>query len=180
MRLKLWVAILMFLSSYSPLVLILAARDFNYQTLSVTTPDVVLPALLIAAISCVILMVVMRQFRGGEFATVQSTDNRSIELFNYTIPYLISFLSLNIGAINDLIAFGLFMLLMFGLTYKTDNLYINPVLTFMGYGLYHLTVTISGQSYQVNALLKKRPEQGSEYFLEKITPFLYVQSSRKR
>lgn len=179
MKPRVWVAMLMFFSSYAPLVLILAARDFNYKTYAVTTPVVVYPALAIAAASCLILILVMKQFRGGELAKVVDVENRSVELLNYTIPYLISFLPLKIGEVSEIVAFCLFMLLMFWLTYKTNNLYINPVLTLMGYGLYRLTVNISGHNYQVNTLLKEQPMKDSCYFLEKVSPFLYVQSSRK-
>lgn len=180
MKPRFWVTLLMFISSYAPLVLILAVRDFDYDGYRLNSPDIVWPALAIAAVSCLMLWFVMRQFRGGELAEVLEVENRSVELLNYTIPYLISFLPLEIGQANEMVAFGLFMALMFWLTYKTDNLYINPVLTFFGYGLYRVSVTISGHRYEVNALTRSLPKEGDRFFLERLSPFLYVESGRKQ
>lgn len=179
MKPRFWVTLLMFISSYSPLVVILAARDFNFKTMAWGSPLVVFPALGVAMTSCIMLWLVIHQFRGGELAKVVAVENRSVELLNYTIPYLISFLPLAIDKANEMAAFSLFMLLMFWLTYKTDNLYINPVLTFFGYGLYRLTVDISGSSYEVNVLARNLPKKEERLFLEKISPFLYIQSYRE-
>lgn len=179
MKPRLLTAILMFLSSYSPLVLILAARDFNYSTLSFNTPYVVGSAIIAALISCLLLLIVIRQFNGGEQSKVISVENRSVELLNYTIPYLISFLPLKIGEPAELVAFGLFMILMFWLTYKTDNLYINPILTLIGYKLYRVRFEISGEHCEINALVKQSLNPGDLLFMEKVAPFLYIQSRRQ-
>ncbi len=179
MKPRLLVSMLMFISSYAPLVIILAARDFDFSSLALNTPMVVWPAIVVAVLSCLLLGVVVNQFNGGEQATIVSVENRSVELLNYTIPYLISFLPLNISAPSELVAFGLFMTLMFWLTYKTDNLYINPVLTLFGYRLYRIRMEISGHEYEANSLVKEKLNVGDRLFMERVAPFLYIQSRRQ-
>ena len=169
----------MFLSSYSPLMVILAARDLNYTTFQFDNPTVVWACLGAALLSCIAIFLLIRSLTMGDSATVTSVDDRSIELLNYTIPYLISFLSLDIGEASELVSFSLFMMLMFWLTYKTDNLYINPVLTLMNYKLYRVTVTFSGsEPVEINALTKDTIKPGSQIFLEKVASFMYIQTTR--
>lgn len=182
MKPRLWTAVLMFISSYSPLLFILSARDFNFEKYQFNNPIVVGVCVVMAVVSFLLLKLVTRQFKGGIQVTVEKVENRSVELLNYTIPYLISFLPLKIGQPQELLAFGMFMLMMFWLTYKTDNLYINPVLTLIGYRLLRLTFKEQAEGSRelsVNVLAKQDLGGGEIIFVEKITTYLYIQSARK-
>jgi len=179
MKPRLLTAMLMFISSYAPLMVILSARDFDYEKLAFKHPDIVYYGLSVSVFSCLILWIATKRFTGGEQAKVISVENRSVELLNYTIPYLISFIPLKIGDPAELTAFGLFMALMFLITYKTDNLYINPVLTILGYKLYRVKLDISQQALEVNALVLSELKAGDRLFMERVAPYLYIQSTRE-
>lgn len=137
MKLRFMSSLLIFLSAYSPLSIIFLIQDFDYAIEKIMHPQIVWPIIGISALSCFLLWAAVRSPQTSyPPITIMSVSNRSGELINYSIPYMISFFVMDLGDLRLLLSFGFFMFIMFWLTMKTHNIFINPVLAVMGYNIY--------------------------------------------
>lgn len=155
MKLRLISSIFIFLSAYSPLAIILAIQDFNFDTWKFEHDLIVFSLLGVAVLSCVVVIVAVNCIKtSSPPVNVIDISNRSGELVNYSIPYMISFFVMDLDNTNLLLSFLFFMLMMFILTLKTHNIFINPILAIVGYNLYEVTYQRNNKQYQDFCLVK--------------------------
>lgn len=173
MNTRLWVSIIIFISSYSPMVFILALRNFNSETLKFNNPYFMGFIALISIISLILLDFTLSKITGGFPIIVKKAYNRSSELVNYTIPYMISFAEIDFSKWQDMLSFALFMFLLCLLTIKTQSYFINPILAIKGYGLYEV-------EFEENGILKSgifvsRIEltRDTPHIMQKLSKYLY-------
>ena len=172
MQTRLWASIIIFISSYSPMFLIFAIRD--YENKSFKHPEIIWFSLIISIISIIFLYFVMRQISSGFTIKIKNISNRSSELVNYTVPYIVSFTSIDLGKTQDIISFLIFMILMCVLTILTKNHFINPILTFFGYGLYEIDFE-EGETLKNSIFLSKIDIKKNEiYRMQKISKYLFI------
>ena len=139
MKPRLGTSLLLFLSAYSPLTLIVGAKDFKISTWNFEHPRAAWAGLIVGLASVVVLAVVMKKLRGQHSIQVKSITGRAGDLINYSIPYLVTFVTVEkFFELQNFIAFALFMTLLFVLTWRTQSLFLNPILAVMGYGLYEV------------------------------------------
>ncbi|MDI6719551.1 MAG: hypothetical protein QMD46_08085 [Methanomicrobiales archaeon] len=131
---RLWVKIGLFLSAYLPLFLILAIN--NWFNLYITGLFVII--LVISLIWFVVVFIVKRTTR--ESYHVVNVENKAKDALNYVIPYIISFISLDLSKWQDSIALAILLVIIFVVYVQSELLYINPLLFFFGYSLYSLEV----------------------------------------
>lgn len=131
---------LLFLSSYAPLGIILTVLDFNRQETVFEHPRSDLLLLALTLVFAALPFAILRRRSGGGIYTVGSLNTRSVDLVNYALPYLVTFVSLRLSEPSSLIAFGLFMVLFCVLAIKTRVLWLNPLLSLGGYSLYETTL----------------------------------------
>lgn len=105
--------------------------------------------------------------------TILKVANKSGDMFTYTIPYMISFFNFNLGDWKTLLSLFVFMALMFGLAYRTQNMFINPVLALAGYGLYDCQFRDGPKENQGLIISKLPPEAGDTCVVERLSYFLY-------
>lgn len=74
------------------------------------------------------------------------------ELINYTFPYVVSFMGISYAEPQKLLGFGVFLLWMFAITYKSGQILMNPLLLMYKWRLYEATISISGQTREVRVL----------------------------
>jgi len=172
---KIFTAILLFISAYSPLFIILAVKDFDFDnTLSFGHPLAVLIILLFTVASIVLLfLTVTKMERGNMPVRVKSVTNRSSDLVNYTIPYILSFFGFDLSKWADVISLGIFLLIMLMLTIKSKSVFLNPILAMRGYGLYDLDYTFNDHDYSVIVLCKGDLSPNDICFVRSLTRFLY-------
>lgn len=93
MKPKIFTSILLFISAYSPLFLILAVKDFDFKTThKLNHPLAIYILLSLSVLSIILLFVTVSSMRRGNMCVeVISVKNRSVDLINYTIPYIVSF-----------------------------------------------------------------------------------------
>lgn len=155
MKLKILPSILIFLSAYSPLAVIFLIQDFDWKTKSVLHPEIMYPILAIAAISVILIWVAVKFIKvSTPPVKVLSVSNKSGELINYSIPYMISFFVMDLSKTKLLLSFGFFMFIMYVLTLKTHNIFINPILAVIGYNIYDVTYQKDSMEYQSFFLIK--------------------------
>lgn len=155
MKLRIIPSILIFLSAYSPLAIIFLIQDFDWQTKTIMHPFIMFPILGVAVISIILLWLSIKLIKVSTSPiTVMSVSSKSGELINYSIPYMISFFVMDLSNIKLLISFSFFMFIMYVLTLKTHNIFINPVLAIFGYNIYDVKYKRENNEYQSYFLVK--------------------------
>lgn len=180
MKLRLISSLLIFLSAYSPLSIIFLIQDFDFAKKKLSHPEIVWPILGLSVISCLLLWIAVRFLRSSSPPiTVKSVSNRSGELINYSIPYMISFFVMDLGNLKLLLSFGFFMFIMYWLTMKTHNIFINPVLAVMGYNIYDVHYERNGKECEDFLLVKgSRLRKNERCRIVEISEQLYVVTER--
>lgn len=176
MKPKLLTAILLFISAYSPLFVILAVKDFDFNEIQHFKHPIVIYAMFgIALLSVVLLFVtVSKMKRGNMCVTIKSVKNRSVDLINYTIPYIVSFFGFDLAKIEDSVSLGIFLLLMLLLTIKSKSVFMNPILLLAGYNLYDLEYEYDGKVCSTIVISKEEMYTGERFYIRSLTRFLYI------
>ncbi len=155
MKLRLLSSILIFISAYSPLSIIFLIQDYDSKTHWFSSPWVVLSIFALAALSCLVIWASVHFMKvSTPPITIVSVSNRSGELINYSIPYMVSFFVLNLSDIKLLLSFAFFMVIMYWMTLKTHNIFINPILAIMGYNIYDVHYKRDGHDFEDFFLVK--------------------------
>jgi len=145
MKLRFLSSLLIFLSAYSPLSIIFLIQDFDLEKKELMHATIVWSIIGVSIISCILTWTAIRFLRmSSPPIIVKSVSNRSGELINYSIPYMISFFVMDLGNLKLLLSFGFFMFIMYVLTMKTHNIFINPMLAVMGYNIYDVKYERNG------------------------------------
>lgn len=176
MKPKLFTAILLFVSAYSPLALILAVKDFNFECyFNFHHPKTIYSLLALSAISIIVLFITINSIKKGNMPVkVVEVQNRSVDLINYTIPYIVSFFGFDLSKLDDVISLSIFLLLMLLLTIKSKSVFLNPILLLVGYNLYDLKYTFNGIESSRIVLSKHELKKGEQYYIRSLTRFLYL------
>lgn len=104
---------------------------------------------------------------------VISVKNRSSDLINYTIPYILSFFGFDLSKWGDVISLSIFLLIMMLLTIKSKSVFMNPILALKGYGLYDLDYKFNNKMYSVIVLSRHELRPEDICFIRSLTKFLY-------
>jgi hypothetical protein len=178
MKPRIFAALLMFMSSYFPLVLIFVVKDLDVYSGLPTHPRIAVCLVVIEAIACAVVLLVVRSIKTGIETELTKVSNKSAEMFTYTIPYMISFYNFNLGDWKTLVCLLIFMTIMFVLSYKTNTFLINPVLALSGYGLYDCQFKSTNkekpEEWQGLALSRDVLRVGDRPNIEQISQFLYL------
>ena len=131
---RFWVKAGLFLSSYFPLFLILAVKNwFNcYMTL----------ILIIVSIYSLVWVgiISISKKETAESYKVLKVENRTQESLNYLIPYIISFIGFDLNKWQDWGALAILLLILFVVYLNSNLLYVNPILLFFKYKIYKIEV----------------------------------------
>ncbi|WZB70433.1 hypothetical protein WJ968_33585 [Achromobacter xylosoxidans] len=84
-----------------------------------------------------------------EVRRLKATPN---EIINYTFPYVVSFMGITYGDPQKLIGFGVFLLWMFAISWKSGQILMNPLLLIFGWKLYEATIVINNVEKDVRVL----------------------------
>ena len=181
MKPRFFTAILLFVSAYSPLFLILAVKDFDFEkTHKLQHPLAVSVLMGITILSVIILFVTFSKInRGNMPVTIKFVKNRSTDLINYTIPYILSFFGFDLSKWGDIISLSIFLFIMMVLTIKSKSVFLNPILSMAGYGLYDLEYIRDKKDFSVIVLCKYDLKEKEVYYIRKLTRFLYLAVEKK-
>jgi len=173
MKIRFIPSLLIFISSYFPLSLIFIIKDLDSST---GIPQHLITAaviLVVFSLSCVMVIIAAKSIKDGLPVMITKVSNKTGDMFTYTIPYMISFYNFNLGDWKTLICLFIFMAIMFALSYRTQNLLINPVLTLAGYGLYDCQFK-DGAIERQGLLISRRVIQiNNTYVIERVSHFLF-------
>lgn len=174
MKPKILTAVLMFISAYSPLFVILAVKDYDFELNRLNHPLPVLILLGITFLSVILLFISVKSINRGNMAVeVLAVRNRSVDLINYTIPYMLSFFGIDLSNPADVISITIFLVIMLLLTITSKSVFLNPILALVGYGLYDLEYKFDGKISSVIVISKHEMHPGDRFFIRSLTRFLY-------
>lgn len=181
MKPKLLTAILLFISAYSPLFLILAVKDFDfYESYRFAHPIGIGILLSLSILSVILLFITVKKIkRGSMIVTVKAVRNRSIDLINYTIPYIVSFFGFNLSKIEDVLALTIFLSLLLLMTLKSKSVFMNPILLIAGYNLYDLDYEYDGKTHSTIVISKFDMKTNERYYIRSLTRFLYFVAEKE-
>jgi hypothetical protein len=133
---KFWVKILLFLSSYIPLFLIFAIRNYS----NIWVASIFIGVILLCIFIWILIFIISRKqtYRSGQ--RVIKIENKMSESLTYLTPYLIAFLSLDMTKWQDSLSILILLAVLFIICLNTDLLYINPMLLFVKYKFYKVTL----------------------------------------
>jgi len=170
MQFRLISALFVFIGSYLPLAIILAIQDipWSWWSLSPCTPEAYhqskcqfipfeSPEISIIFIIVSLSSVVFSHFTFAKIShpyQIEVLASKPIpnELINYTFPYVVSFMGVSYLEPQKLIGFGVFLLWMFAITYKSGQVLMNPLLLIFKWRLYDASIKINNNQRDVRIL----------------------------
>lgn len=175
MKPKIFTAILLFISAYSPLFIILAVKDFDFiKTHWFRHPIPIYILLFISLLSIILLFLTVATLKRGTMVVeVVSVKNRSVDLINYTIPYMLSFFGIDLSKPEDVISIIIFLGIMLLLTITSKSVFLNPILALANYGLYDLEYKFDNKVSSTIVISKHEMRSGDRFYLRSLTRFLY-------
>lgn len=173
---RIFTSLLLFISSYSPLAFMIAIKDFDFENVgNFEHPFAIYIILTIAVMSIVLLFISLTVLKKGNMSVkIVSVKNRSVDLINYTVPYILSFIGLDLSKYGEIISFLVFMLLMFVLTVTSHSIFFNPVLALLGYKLYDVEYECGENVSETSMLCADDLRKNDKYFIRQLTRFTYL------
>lgn len=176
LRLRPWASLLLFLSAYSPLILILIIKDYDPISPDWLPRNPVLGGFLlfVAIASSAAILHSMKEISGGLPVVVTKAANKSGDMFGYTIPYMLSFLKVDLGDWQTITGLLIFLSILFVMAYRTQTVFVNPILAIAGYML--IDATFKRGDHEVQAMVVTRAPLliGKTYQMERLSHYLYV------
>ena len=176
LRLRFWASLLIFVSGYAPLLVILAVKDLQFVR-GVPVPNH--PWLFgffvsLAILSSVMVLGAVKSIRSGLAVEVTKASNKSGEMFGYTIPYVLSFVRIDLGEWQTLVSLGIFLGMMFAVAYRTQTVFVNPILAVAGYMLIDCTFKRAATETQAMVITRIPVKIGATYTFEQLSHYLYA------
>ncbi len=170
----------LFLSSYSPALLILAVRAYHHSTPLFTA------TLAVAIVSAAAFLLFIRLARkGGPFrAELEDVEPRDGDLAAYVATYLLPFIVVFGATTQDVIALGLFLFFIGVLWINSRMLYLNPLLALAGYHVYvvrlHTVGTGADHTLPRSFLLSQARDlrAGDEVRPDRLSPGVFIDLKR--
>lgn len=127
--------LLLFLSAYSPLMLILAVLLIDRYWL------VPVALCLISLVSVLAMFSIVHSFRSDAALPLQinGLQRRDDQVVSYLVSYIIPFLAVPFDGIQKGVGLAIFFLILGILHIRLNLIYVNPVLALAGYRLYEVT-----------------------------------------
>lgn len=181
LRLRPWASLLLFLSAYAPLLIILVIKDYDPAHLGWLPRHPILSGtlLFVAIFSSIAILRAVKEISGGLTVTVAKASNKSGDMFGYTVPYMLSFLRIDFNDWQTIVSLAVFMSILFIMAYRTQTVFINPILALAGYMLIDCTFKRDEQEIQAMVVTRSPLVIGKTYQLERLSHYLYVAAAQE-
>ncbi|MEY4591143.1 MAG: hypothetical protein RIR18_38 [Pseudomonadota bacterium] len=176
LRLRPWASLVLFFSAYAPLLLILIVKDYDPVNLSwlPRNPCVSGILLCVAVFSSWAVLRSVNEVESGLTVTVTKAANKSGDMFGYTIPYMLSFTKIELGDWQIFVSLSLFLSILFVMAYRTQTVFVNPILALAGYMLIDCTFKRGQQEIQAMVVTRHPLSVGDSCQMERLSHYLYV------
>lgn len=157
------VAALIFLASYLPLAMILALQDLDLTILKqpicrnwghlsescaspLQHPGMAVTPVVVCLLCLLVAVFALTRVQPRTPIVIKSAKHVPADLMNYTLPYIVTFMSLDYSDLAKLAGFAAFLAWIFVITLRSGQLLMNPVLTVFGWQLYEVGFIYAGGS----------------------------------
>ncbi len=155
---KLWVELLIFLSSYYPLFLILFIRDINNETVGIPIglieweQNVSILAIIMIFLSSLatlftgyIMRSLFTRSEGADEIKLVEVNAIRGDMINYTLPFLIGLFAFDYKTWQSILSLMIFLVFMFSFTRNERIILLNPMFLLLGIRLYDIKYKKVGQ-----------------------------------
>ena len=165
MQFRFIASVALFLGSYLPLALILLVQDANYTLVKNGLCWEVWGRHSSCVLSFCVTLMALSVSRPKLPIKLVETKYIPAELMSYTLPYVVSFMSIGYQETGKFAGLTIFLAWMFWITHKSGQILVNPLLTVFGWRLYEIKYAFPGDTTLHNgrALAKGLIEPGKQY-----------------
>ncbi len=151
-----------FLGSYLPLGVILLVQDVNYRNYqpdcwefwrkdcgwlpTLEQPYFSLPIFLVSAFCFLVAIYALVSTNPKNPIEIESAKYIPAELMSYTLPYVVSFMSLDYQQTGKFVGLVVFLLWMFWITHRSGQLLLNPIFIAFGWRLHEISYRFPGSN----------------------------------
>lgn len=176
-KLRSWVKIALFLSSYIPLYLIIIARNW-WTTVEVgryTIPWIAVFFVALTIFSGYALRKVLSLRRSEEPKPrdIDSYRRKNDLLTNYLVAYIVPFANIDLTTIGGWAALLVFFFVLASIQINSDQLYTNPVLALIGYDIYEIDDS-DGRSSDLIVIKRNENISGQSIDVVQISDNIYL------
>ncbi|SEP98046.1 hypothetical protein [Basfia succiniciproducens] len=178
LRLRPLVSMILFISAYAPLMVIMAIKQVDLKsTYYFSSPTIGFGLLIAAVLSSIMVLLTVKSVKSGLMVTVSKASNKSGDMFGYTIPYMLSFMRIDLSEWQTVLAIILFLLVLFIMAYRTQTVFINPILAIFGYMLIDCTFKRGEREIQAMIITRKPIVSGDAICIDRLSHYLYIRSN---
>lgn len=191
MQLRIYAAFVLFLGSYLPLSVILLFQNFRYELLEndlcwkMPLSSCVIPlrqpiisiSFVGICLACLLFtLVVLKAIRVRQDIDAAEIKHIPTDLMNYVLPYVVSFMGLDYNDIGKFVGFIVFLIWIFIITFKSERVIMNPVLTVFGWKLFEIKYTFPAGQVSSTAMALSRIDlnPGETYKINSIQDVLIL------
>lgn len=178
---RFFASLAVFLGSYLPLGVILLVQDIDYGNYqpsclafweercgwlpNLQTPYFSLPIFIVSALCFIIAIYSLSSARPKNPINIKSSKYVPAELMSYTLPYVVSFMSLDYQQTGKFVGLIVFLLWMFWITHRSGQLLLNPIFIAFGWRLHEISFSFPGSDkiHQGRALSKGELRPDRQY-----------------
>lgn len=161
MQFRLLPALVVFVGSYLPLSLILLVQNYDYSAVHRAAcwrlnlalcqipfrNPVFAIGFFVFTLACFgVTVLVLRSVNPTQDITVTEADYVPTDLMNYTLPYVVSFMSIDYQETGKFLGFLIFLGWMFWISHKAGQIILNPLLIALGWRLYSVSYHFVGSA----------------------------------
>lgn len=170
MRLRFWMALAIFLGSYLPLSTILLVQNFEKN------PTVSVIFTTICGLCFLLTWILMRSITPRQDKIAVEIKHIPNDLFNYVVPYIVSFVSVDYSELGKTVGFIIFISWIFIIIFKSDRIIMNPMLVVFGWKLYEVKYKdVGSEKIFVAMILSAIPlEPGTTFKADSIQDVMIV------
>ena len=136
--------LLLFISAYSPLLLIIAIKTSHYKIkilLNNVLYEIHIVSIIFVALFIIFIFISYKMINNSKSNTkkyfnVNKVDEKTDIILSYLIPYIISFISL--GTPEEIFSAAIIFTFVFLIYSNSEIIYINPIFMLFEYKFYHL------------------------------------------
>ena len=191
MQFRVVIALIIFIGSYLPLSLILLAQDYDYDALQkpicwafwaaacsfpFKNPGFAIGIFVICAVCLALTLVALAVVKPDKPIVIRSAEHVPADLMNYTLPYVVSFMSIDYHDTGKFIGLLIFLAWMFWITHRSGQIILNPVLIAFGWRFYDLLYVFVGDNTErtSHALVRGHVQPGETYLHDAVQDVLII------
>jgi hypothetical protein len=171
---RFWVRILLFISAYTPLLLIFILR---YSQVGSRNFWIFTFALFLANLIWIPVFIIARKWNIKTF-TVKKSKNRTSDALDYIIAYIIVFLGFNFKQWQDVASIAILLIVIFFVYIHSNLIFINPLLNVFGYKIHDVEISEGGNIVLITRKFKLVKKQVIE--ATRMSDSIYLERENKK